>query len=103
MKPERHCKNIFRAANYFGAEAQICKTVEEVGELLAVLGRAQNGDFDEENLIEEIADVYNMLDQLCYLFDILRAVEDVAMQKMERTIARIEDGVIHETLQNLDG
>ena len=52
---------------------------------------------------EEIADVYNMLDQLCYLFDIEEEAQDAAEMKMERTILRIEAGEMDEAVQDIHG
>lgn len=86
-----------RAAAHFGVEAQVCKTVEEAGEFLAELGRTMNG------LTEEIADVYNMLDQLCYLFGIEDDVQGAAERKMERTIQRMEAGETDEAVQDIHG
>lgn len=97
-----HYDNLTRAANYCGKN-QFMKTVEEVGEFLAELGRAMNGVSNREKLVEETADVYNMLDQLCYLFGIEEQVQSAAEEKMERTMKRMEDGAIYETLQGLDG
>lgn len=93
MNPERHCLNITRVADHFGFDAQAHKTVEELGELLAELGRLMSGAETEslEHLLEEIADVYNMLDQLCYLLKIQETVGEVAAQKMERTIEKIKN------------
>ena len=42
--------------------------------------------------IEEIADVYNMLDQLCILWDCEDEVQDMAEWKMIRTMQRIQSG-----------
>lgn len=97
-----HYDNLTRAADYYGGD-QVMKTVEEVGEFLAELGRALNGADNREKLVEETADVYNMLDQLCYMFGIGEEVQSMAEEKMKRTIKRMEDGAIYETLQGLDG
>lgn len=86
-----HYDNLIRAADYFGVELQTCKTVEEIGEFLAELGRMMNGRGSAEKLIEEMGDVYNMLDQLCYLLGAEDAVREVAEQKMERTTLRIAE------------
>lgn len=84
-----HYDNLTRAADYYGIEKQACKAVEEVGEFLAELGRAMNGATNKEEMIEETADVYNLLDQICYLLGIEEQVRDVAEQKMERTVKAI--------------
>lgn len=57
------------AVKTFGAETQIDKAIEECGELIRALSRYKHPDvYDpvvvEENLLEEMADVGIMLDQL---------------------------------------
>ena len=42
--------------------------------------------------IEELADVYNMLDQLCILWNCEDEVQDMAEWKMIRTMQRIQSG-----------
>ena len=92
-----HYDNLIRAADYFGIEKQTCKTVEEVGEFLAELGRAMNGATNTYELVEETADVYNLLDQICYLLGIEEQVCDIAEQKMERTSLRIAEDCENES------
>lgn len=98
-----HYDRLARAAEHFGVEAQVCKTIEEVGEFLAELGRTMNGEANRRKLTEEIADVYNMLDQLCYLFGIEDDVQGAAERKMERTIQRMEAGETDEAVQDIHG
>lgn len=88
-----HYDNLTRAADHYGIEKQACKAVEEVGEFLAELGRAMNGATNEEEMIEETADVYNLLDQICYLLGIEEQVRDIAEQKMERTVKNMRDAL----------
>lgn len=85
-----HYDNLTRAADHFGIENQACKAVEEVGEFLAEFGRAMNGATNKDELVEETADVYNLLDQLCYLFGIEEDVREVAEIKMERTVKGVQ-------------
>ena len=97
-----HYDNLTRAADYFGIEKQTCKAVEEIGEMLAELGRAMNGATNTYELVEETADVYNLLDQICYLLGIEEQVCDIAEQKMERTVKDMQSvldalGVTYES------
>lgn len=88
-----HCEeaydNLCTVAEYYGLELQICKTLEELGELSASLARRQL-DQNYGGVLEEIADVYNMLDQLCILLDCEDKVADIAETKMQRQLKRME-------------
>ena len=62
-----------RVADYYGLDAQINQSMEEMAELIQALNkyRRSNGAKGTlENVIEEIADVEIMLEQLKYLLDI---------------------------------
>lgn len=78
----QHYDNLFAVANHFGLSRQISKTLEEIDELKEALQTPAL----TAHLQEEIADVYNMLDQLCILMDCEDNVQDVAERKMQRTI-----------------
>lgn len=57
--------------NKNGYVAQSIKAIEEMSELIHVLSRyAFDGEFDRENLGEELADVVLMLRELCEAFDV---------------------------------
>lgn len=80
-----------KAIGHYGAKAQLEKTIEELDELREVVERQAAHVMErEEHLIEEVADVYNMLDQVCILYDIADDVRDMALAKMERTGRRID-------------
>ena len=89
------------ALDHFGPRAQLIKTIEEMDELREVINESLWYTFrcgvqpdlrrsiEERNrLIEEIADVYNMLDQLVDSFSIYRQVEQMKLRKMARTMKR---------------
>ena len=96
-----HYDNLAEVAEFYGFELQCGKTVEECGELLTEIGRTLTDKGSSvDKIAEEIADVYNMLDQLCYLLRIEDTVQDVAEQKMRRERKRI---VAFEIEQALDG
>lgn len=84
-----HQENLTRVAEHYGLEAQLRKTLEELEELyIAIHAKTFVGD---GGVYEEMADVYNMLDQLCILTGKGDTVRQIAEQKMIRTIKRMED------------
>ena len=80
-------------ANYFGLKAQMGKTVEELVELTHEVVKANKGEKNLYCIIEEIADVENMLDQLKILYGIEDEVREIRWRKMVRTcnVSRIYD------------
>lgn len=88
-----HYGRLCAAAKHFGLAAQKAKTKEEMDELAELLGDYSVPDRAlRAARIEELADVYNMLDQLCILWDCEDEVKDTAERKMERTMERIASG-----------
>ena len=93
-------------AKYFGYEAQSNQLVEECAELIQAVSKYRRANygavgqpFDEnkyavalENLIEEIADVELMLEQVKYLLQIPEdELEAVKLFKVNRTRERIHN------------
>ena len=89
------------ALDHFGARAQLIKTIEEMDELREVINESLwyafrcGGQLDpyssmekRNRLIEEIADVYNMLDQIVISFSAYCDVEQMKLRKMARTMER---------------
>lgn len=61
-------KVVREAIRHYGKQNQIDKAIEEMGELIqALIKNRQNVD-NVENVIEEIADVEIMMQQLCLMF-----------------------------------
>lgn len=87
MERNNHYDNLCDVAQHYGAEAQANKTVEELGELVAALSRRQQDGAN--GIYSEMADVYNMLDQLCILWNCEETVQLIAEQKMERQMQRM--------------
>lgn len=82
-----HKENLWHAANYYGMEQQLRKTRKELSELYSAIHRRQ---FDGEGgIYEEMADVLNMIFQLCYLTGKEEAVRKIAEEKMLRTVKKI--------------
>lgn len=96
-----HYERLCQAAEHFGLEAQKSKVEEEMAELVELLPDCP--EMDEVlrmKRIEELADVYNMLDQLCILWDCEDDVQLVAEWKMIRTMQRIQSGYYDEDKSN---
>lgn len=74
---------------FFGAEKQKTKALEELAELQVELVRDLNGSGNIDAIIEETADVLNMVEQLCIIYDIGDLVEQMKMIKMNRVMEKI--------------
>lgn len=73
-----------KAIERFGKMNQIAKAVEEMSELIKELCKVQIGEMDLDNVIEEIADVEIMIDQMRLIFNSDREIDRVKAQKIER-------------------
>lgn len=72
----------------FGKEAQTIVAIEELSELQKVLCKHLRGQTNFENIVEEIADVKIMLEQLELIFDCdLLVIQEMA-KKLQRTEKR---------------
>jgi len=90
-----------RFINAWGTESQILKTIEETSELNQVLvrevlaSRSKKGDIAYyhaptfEEVVDEIADAYLMLDQLAYIFG-RDNIEQVIERKLTAALQRVE-------------
>lgn len=71
-------------------EKQIVVAIEELSELAKELCKALRGNENQENIIEEIADVEIMLVQMKMYFGITKSeIEEVKEKKLERTRERL--------------
>lgn len=73
-----------KASEQFGKVQQITKAIEEMSELQKELCKVLIGEIDLLNIIEEIADVEIMIDQLRMIFNSDRDIEKVKTMKIER-------------------
>jgi len=89
MTNEREAKILEGAIAKFGTQAQIAKAVEELNELAAELARHLNGQAKVENIREEMADAFIMLNQMEMIFG---DVSDVEIRKMERLEGMVAEG-----------
>ena len=78
--------------DYYGYEAQSRQLIEEMAELTQVICKAERYDLDtvREHLVEEVADVEVVLEQVIYLLGDNR-IEQIRAEKIERQKRRIED------------
>ena len=84
-------KKLHQILGHYGPEAQKKKSIEELSELITLLAREQTGRVKKEELIEEIADSYNMLDQLVMIYGIKEEVKAIRKAKIERTIKHVSE------------
>lgn len=86
-------KDLKTIADHFG-EKQPTKLIEEIGELLQALAKLDNNDTQDNvlHLLEEIADVEIVLEQIKYQLDGLECVKNIKQQKIQRTLKRIKSG-----------
>ena len=95
-----HNEKIKYIADYYGL-AQYMQTAEECSELIKALSKLQRATVEEDgqkistairDVVEEIADVEVMLEQLKYLLDIPnnKTIDTIKESKLDRQIKRIE-------------
>lgn len=71
-------------------DKQLIVAVEELSELQKELCKALRGNINKENIIEELADVLIMLDQVKIYFSITsNEVKEIIDKKIERTKERL--------------
>lgn len=79
-----------KAIEHYGNDAQIEKTIEELDELKIELFRDKK---DVKRIMEELADVYNMIEQIMIIYKISNKMLYENMRgKMIRTLENIEGG-----------
>ena len=82
------------ALDFWGYEPQSTMAIEEMGELIKALckykryGYENSGEEIRNNILEEIADVHNMIDQLEMYFG-LEEINEIRIAKLKRTKERI--------------
>lgn len=79
-----------KAIDTYGPNAQKLKAIEELGELIQAIAKYENGIGYRASVIEEIADVEIMLEQLKLIYFITEnEVETVKEYKVERLNQRL--------------
>ena len=82
-----------KAIESYGVTAQKIKALEEMGELIAEVARDLLGKGNLEKIMEETADVENMTEQLCIIFDARDRVEQIKTDKMRKVLENIGGGM----------
>lgn len=91
-------KKLRDIASYYGSTTQCSQCIEECAELIQAISkwdRAQSSGDPEKvktvvsRMVEEIADVRIMLDQLIYLYGCSEEVDKMIDEKINRQIVRI--------------
>lgn len=85
--------DIQKIAMHYGFANQCQQTIEEMAELTVAISKLHR-DWNEEhydNLLEEMADVEIMLDQLKYLSGGRYQVEKIKEYKIQRQMGRIKN------------
>ena len=85
-------KDLRNIAEHYGLRVQMRQLIEEMAELTQVIYKAERYDLDtvREHLVEEVADVQVVLDQVIYLLGDNR-IEQIRAEKIARQKRRIED------------
>ena len=91
---KEHREIIYRQAfDRFGKVNQITVAIEELSELQKELCKVLRGNMNIENVVEEIADVEIMIEQLRIMFNADRDIDKVKAQKIDRLKCRmLEEG-----------
>lgn len=85
-------KELQQIAEHYGLRVQMRQLIEEMAELTQVICKAERYDLDtvREHLVEEVADVEVVLEQVIYLLGDNR-IEQIRAEKIARQKRRIED------------
>lgn len=79
---------------YYGGKHQVIVAMEELAELIQQLSKSVRGSDNRTDIVEEIADVHIMLEQMRIFFNISTAeIYDVMRLKLERETERINERV----------
>lgn len=79
------------AINHYGIFLQKLVAIEEMAELIKEIIKSFRGDKNRENIVEEIADVEIMMQQLSLIHDCTFEVVEMRRKKIERLKTRLEN------------
>jgi len=82
---EEEQKDIYKIADHYGEGIQQLKLIEECGELIVAVAKGE-----DKNIIEELADVSIMLEQVVYLMDCKKKFKMAKAMKINRQLGRME-------------
>jgi NTP pyrophosphatase (non-canonical NTP hydrolase) len=81
-----------RAIETYGKDMQLNVAIEEFSELIKEICKHKRGEDNRENIIEEMADCYIMLEQLGVIFGIwFEEIEYKKVEKLERLEKRLAE------------
>ena len=85
-------KDLQQIAEHYGLRSQMRQLIEEMAELTQVICKAERYDLDtvRDHLVEEVADVEVVLEQVDYLLGDNR-IEQIKAEKIARQKRRIEN------------
>lgn len=85
--------DIEKIALHYGFDSQSRQTIEEMAELTVALSKMHRKYSKEnlDNIIEELADVQIMIEQMMFLTSSKNEVEQIMEQKIKRQLARIKE------------
>ena len=83
-------KNCQTIANHYGYKSQSLIAIEEMSELTKEICKFGRGQSNLDALVDEIADVKIMVEQLEYLFGVSNKVDARIDYKLERQLKRME-------------
>lgn len=85
-------KDLRNIAEHYGLRVQMRQLIEEMAELTQVICKSERYDLEtvRDHLVEEVADVEVVLDQVIYLLGDNR-IEQIRAEKIARQKRRIED------------
>ena len=88
--------NLFKELlSRFGIEKQTLMLAEEQGELIKAINKKLRGKGDRLSIVEEMADVVIMLQQIAQFFDIDKEeVNLIVNKKLKRTEERLAKGEV---------
>jgi hypothetical protein len=86
-------RRINKIVKHYGAEHQMEKAIEECKELIEEIVPAIDGLGFVENIVDEIADVEVMINQLKIIFDCFGEVEERIEYKINRQLERMKSEV----------
>lgn len=80
-----------KAIETYGKDMQLNVAIEELSELIKEICKNKRGSDNRENIIEEMADCYIMLEQLNIIFDIeyseINRVIEEKLSRLEKRLA----------------
>lgn len=83
-----------KAIETYGKDMQLNVAIEEFSELIKEICKHKRGEDNRENILEEMADCYIMMEQLEIIFDIkfdqINAVINQKMVRLEKRLAESE-------------